>query len=878
MTSSRMTRLGASALLSLVLASGLTAVAFGATPTDPPPGPIASSAVTATPSLVAAPTSSATKSQPSSSLAGCRPPGWNPNLPWPGCTAQAWSSTKAEAAKAAPATTVTHSITGTVTGPSSTPLVGIGVEAYSPAYGWFYDNTIAGGAYSLDDLPAGSYTVDFYDFNNVYLHGYYDSGVVGAFTTSYNAATPVPVGSADVPGINVELPTGYYIRGTVTSGGSPVQNIEVDANSTGYSGFTTTNASGIYAVLVPNGTYTLVFTDPDGTYLHGYYDSGVVGGFTTNASAATPVPVNSGDATGKDVHLQTGLHIRGTVTGTAGALLHGIWVYADSSTYNGYATTDSSGIYSILVPASGSYTVFFTDGTYTYLAGYYSSGGFTTNAGSATLVPVGSSSDTTGINVQMVVAPPWSVTLAASATTVPFGAEVTLTATASEDVGATPYYIVILASNGDVLHYCGGGTTCSTPVNSSGPASRTFHAIIGHIDGTSPVATYAPVTVTWANCGTYVPITPVRVLDTRNGTGLSGKLSANTPATFQVTGTHVPSGAIAVTGNVTVVNSSYSWAVYLGPNPVASPTTSTINFAAGQVTGNGLTVALSGTGSLSATYMSSAGNTTDLVFDVTGYFLPNLTGDTYHAIAPARMLDTRTGNGLGARLHANTPATFQVAGRLGVPSNATAVTGNVTVVNPSFSWAVYLGPDPLASPTTSTINFNTGEIKGNSLTVSLSGAGNLSATFMSSAGNTTDLVFDVTGFYTADSSGAVFVPIDPVRMLDTRVANGLGGKLAANTPATFSVAGRPGVPSNAIAVTGNVTVVNETFSWAVFLGPDPIASPPTSTINFNLGDIKGNGLTVALSGGGSLSATYMSNAGNTTDLVFDVTGYYVSCV
>jgi outer membrane protein assembly factor BamB len=378
---------------------------------------------------------------------------------------------------------------------------------------------------------------------------------------------------------------------------------------------------------------------------------------------------------------------------------------------------------------------------------------------------------------------------------------------------------------------------------------------------------------------TYHPMAPpVRMLDTRIGNGLSGKLLANTPATFQVAGrSPVPSNASAVTGNVTVVNSSSSWAVYLGPDPVANPTTSTINFATGEVTGNGLTVALSSTGSLSATYISNAGNTTDLVFDVTGYFTPDSSGATYHAISPARLLDTRIGTGLSGRLQANVPGTFPVAGvsGSGIPSNATAVTGNVTVVNPSFSWAVYLGPVATASPTTSTINFDTGQIKGNSLTVALGAGGSLSATYISAAGNTTDLVFDVTGYYTADSTGASFIPMTPARLLDTRFGNGLSSHLSANTPGTFQVSGRDSVPVYASAVTGNVTVVNETNSWAVFLGPNPTASPSTSTINFNTGDIKGNGLTVALGSGGSLSATYISTAGNTTDLVFDVTGYFV---
>jgi hypothetical protein len=80
---------------------------------------------------------------------------------------------------------------------------------------------------------------------------------------------------------------------------------------------------------------------------------------------------------------------------------------------------------------------------------------------------------------------------------------------------------------------------------------------------------------------------------------------------------------------------------------------------------------------------------------------------------------------------------------------------------------------------------------------------------------------------------------------------------------------------DALRVTGNVTIVGQTSSWAVYLGPDPLASPTSSTLNFNLGDVKANGVTVALGSDGSLSATYISMPGNTTDLVFDVTGYFV---
>jgi hypothetical protein len=62
--------------------------------------------------------------------------------------------------------------------------------------------------------------------------------------------------------------------------------------------------------------------------------------------------------------------------------------------------------------------------------------------------------------------------------------------------------------------------------------------------------------------------------------------------------------------------------VWAGPNTLANPTTSTINFLRGDVKANNLTVGLRSTGSVSLMYLSSPGRTTDLVLDVTGYFVP----------------------------------------------------------------------------------------------------------------------------------------------------------------------------------------------------------------------------------------------------------------
>jgi spore germination protein YaaH len=376
---------------------------------------------------------------------------------------------------------------------------------------------------------------------------------------------------------------------------------------------------------------------------------------------------------------------------------------------------------------------------------------------------------------------------------------------------------------------------------------------------------------------TYHPLTPVRLLDTRKGSGSTGKLKANVPRTFQVAGLDgVDASATAVTGTVTVTNATNSWALYIGPYPLAKPTSATIDFKKGATVANGITLGLGLTGSLSATYMSSSGNTADLVFDLTGYFTPDGTGATYHAIQPARLLDTRKNVGISGKIKANTPTSFKVAGVGGVDANARAVTGNVTATGSTAGWAVYLGPDPQIKPSSSTINFSKGQTLASNVTVALSPSGTLSATYMSAAGNKTDLVFDVTGYYSDDATGLRFVPITPARLLDTRAGIGLAGKLKANTPRTFPMAGRVSLPSTAQAISGNLTVINETSSWAVYAGPTPMAKPTSSTLNFARGDLRTNGLTVLLGGTpGGLSVTYMSRSGNTMDLVLDVTGYYV---
>ena len=101
--------------------------------------------------------------------------------------------------------------------------------------------------------------------------------------------------------------------------------------------------------------------------------------------------------------------------------------------------------------------------------------------------------------------------------------------------------------------------------------------------------------------------------------------------------------------------------------------------------------------------------------------------------------------------------------------------------------------------------------------------------------------------------------VTPNRLVDSRIGVGLSSGLSANVAKTFTVTdqalGDPtkNIPSDAVAVTGNVTVTRQTAAGYIAVTPVATNTPSTATLNFPLADNRGNGLTVALGAGGTLS-------------------------
>jgi hypothetical protein len=382
----------------------------------------------------------------------------------------------------------------------------------------------------------------------------------------------------------------------------------------------------------------------------------------------------------------------------------------------------------------------------------------------------------------------------------------------------------------------------------------------------------------------------VRVLDSRSGAGsplgFSGVLTANVPRTFAVAGTHgIPSDAIAITGNLSVTGQTKAGYLALTPTPTASPSSATLNFPTADTRGNNTTIALAPDGSLAVVYKAPSGAHTNVILDVTGYFSTTGVGQRYTPLAgPVRILDTRSGTALGATtFSANVPKTFLVADGTIIPSGAAAITANLAVVNQTKAGYVTLSPTANPNPTTSTINFPTGDVRANGLTIPINPLDGTVAAVYKAPSGTVDLILDVTGYYSADPSGLLFHPLNPGRRVDTRLAagtDGLGNGLTGaqgTTPRSVVVAGHDGLPAGAAAITGNLSVTAQTAAGYVAITTSSVLHPTTSTINFPLGDTRGNGITVPLGTGadaGKLWFVYQLAAGKHVQLILDITGYF----
>jgi subtilisin family serine protease len=247
----------------------------------------------------------------------------------------------------------------------------------------------------------------------------------------------------------------------------------------------------------------------------------------------------------------------------------------------------------------------------------------------------------------------------------------------------------------------------------------------------------------------------------------------------------------------------------------------------------------------------------------------------YTAVAPARVLDTRSGTGgrLGA-LGASASYALPIAGVGGVPgSGVAAVVMNVTVTEPTAAGFLTVWATGAARPTISNLNFVAGQSVPNLVTVRVGVGGKVS--FFNSRG-ATHVIADVVGYYAASdgSPGSRFHAVPPARAFDTRTGQGgiASAPIAGPGALRYRLTGKAGVPATGVrAVVMNVTVTEPTTAGFLAVYPDDVARPDASNLNFVPGQTVPNLVAVRVPTNGIVD---FFNSAGASHVIADVVGYY----
>ena len=396
---------------------------------------------------------------------------------------------------------------------------------------------------------------------------------------------------------------------------------------------------------------------------------------------------------------------------------------------------------------------------------------------------------------------------------------------------------------------------------------------------TTTSTTVAPTTTTTVPpdttppAGRFNPLTPARIVDTREGTGLTGAVPQGGVVEFQVAGRGgIPSADVsAVAMTVTVTQPTAAGYLTLYPGGSSPPLAANVNFVAGELVSNLVVVKVGANGRVG---LFNPNGSTHVVIDVAGWFSGSETDPAgrFEPLVPSRILDTRDGTGGGVRLGPGASLDFQVAGRGGIPATGVeAATMNVTVTGTTTAGYLTVHPTGVARPLASTITFAQNATVGIRTMVKLGAGGKV--TIYNGLGSA-DIIVDVGGWYTDASRvgtlGAL-VPLTPSRILDTRDSTGgVPGPVAAEATIDVQVTGRGGVPATGVrAVVLNATVTQPATLGYLTVFPSGAARPLASDLNFAGGETQANLVVVQVGAGGKVSMA--SSAG--AHVIFDVAGW-----
>lgn len=391
------------------------------------------------------------------------------------------------------------------------------------------------------------------------------------------------------------------------------------------------------------------------------------------------------------------------------------------------------------------------------------------------------------------------------------------------------------------------------------------------------------VSATATQTGTFHPLTSTRLLDTRNGTGVTtpGPVGPGRTLQLQVSGRGgVPTtGASAVVVNLTVTGGSANSFLSAYPSGVTRPGVSSINFVAGTNRANIATVTL-GTGGKIAIF--NASGSVSVLVDVVGYYASSAststTGNEFDTYGPDRLDDTRTSTEGPLKSHEILSLYVDFSdGSANTYVKALAV--NITAVHAVGSGFLSAYDGGATLPKTSTLNFTPGKAVANMAVIKTALCTEcpnvppypVQFAVYNGGSSSVDVIVDLVGIYYNDGTvGLRFRPLtSPVRITDSRKSlNGrpltAGQTQTLSAPTTVATTGTR-------ALVSNVTAVAPTASTFFTLWATGDPQPPVSNLNAAAHSVAANGAVIPLS---TARAFNIYNAGGTSDFLVDVAGRF----
>lgn len=427
--------------------------------------------------------------------------------------------------------------------------------------------------------------------------------------------------------------------------------------------------------------------------------------------------------------------------------------------------------------------------------------------------------------------------------------------------------------------------------------------------GAGPASDAMSVTPAVPTGSVFVPITPVRVWDSREVNGGAGPLAVQetrlVPVANQVSALGgardvVPVGAVAVAYNLTVASPTAAGHLRVMPGDWTASPASAINFEPGSTIANSSVVQVDANRAIRV--FNGAPAPVQGIVDIVGYYVPapgSVAAPAAQAagadgrftpIAPVRVFDSQ--QTLSTDLAPGETRTISVADQSPsagaakgvVVPGASAVAYNVTVVRPSASGHLRVFPADAEMPGASIINFGgDGDTVANGSQVRIDADRQIR--IFNSSGKPVHLLFDIVGYFSDAADGAEFVAGVPARTYDSRAAAPSPGPLPTgefqNDRTLWMVDGRDAagapnwggiVPSGAVAVAYNLTVVKPAGGGHLRIYPATAARPMASALNWTRpGTTRANASIVAVS---SDRAVRVYNGSGSADAVVDVLGYY----